>query len=386
MKDRLRLAAGHGRWGLRLPAACLAAATALLVAAPARADPLPTITSVTVDSDNHAVVKWTKAGWQGSNNVKWSTDPTLDQSTDPGYGQPLKACQQGIEPGTDSNYVYGGGRCKGDDVANKATEHVTRAVMQAGTFYFQVTVAGENHQSGNPCRHDGYYGGPVGECLTGHSSNVWKVTFTAPKGGKTPGGGEQPGGGGQTPGGGQAPGGGETPGDGGDDGEAAIDSVRGKGTIMHPDGTQERAAGGVRLARGDKILTAGSPLELTTEEATIVLDRRSSLEQGGDGSSEVKQTVLRGRAYYSITAGHWFVKTPLTGAAAFCNGFQAECRFTVERRAGSIRFRVYAGLPVIGNDRDDLVRRGFERTFRAGKAPTKPRKFRPLKGRPFWKL
>lgn len=137
------------------------------------ADPLPVIIDVTLDPSNHAVVTWTKTTAQGSNAVKWTTDPTLGTFKDGTYGGPLADCQTPArpDPSGDAQYLYGS-TCKGDDVASSATKHITRQDMQVGTYYFQVTVAGTT-------THD------TGALVSSapHYSGVFKLTVTPAKGG-----------------------------------------------------------------------------------------------------------------------------------------------------------------------------------------------------------
>lgn len=187
--------------------AALAAALALstvfasAVTTPVLADSRPSILDVTLDADNHAVVKWTKEPWQGSINVKWSTGDgqvaAPNANWDGHYGYPLVDCQTDLRPDPVLGGVWNyGEHCKGQDVADKATEAVTKEVIVPGVYYFQVSVAGENHESGRPCRYDAT---DSSECLSGHYSGVWKITFlpgddssASPSSSPDPGGGDKP--------------------------------------------------------------------------------------------------------------------------------------------------------------------------------------------------
>jgi hypothetical protein len=153
-------------------------------ARPVLADARPAIVSVTLDANNHAVVTWSKESWQGSTDVKWSTgDGTAAApyaNWDGHYGLPLVDCYgqplDGNPFGGDStkgqwNY---GKRCKGQDVADTATTATTWDELLPGVYYFQVAVAGENHQYGQPCNYQDK--GLPTECLSEHYSGVFQLT------------------------------------------------------------------------------------------------------------------------------------------------------------------------------------------------------------------
>lgn len=128
----------------------------------ASADSLPFIVNVTLDAQNHAVVTWTKQSGQGSTNVKWTKDGTDGAPWGDGsYGTPLADCEGDLRPNPagDSQWLYGRS-CKGDDVADSATKHVTKEIMQVGVYYFQVSVNGDrNHASGSPTSFAPHYSG-----------------------------------------------------------------------------------------------------------------------------------------------------------------------------------------------------------------------------------
>ena len=162
-------------------------------AGPVLADPRPSIVSITLDASNHAVVTWTKEPWQGSMSVKWSTgDGTVAApyaNWDTHYGLPLVDCYgqplEGNPFGGDStkgqwNY---GQHCKGQDVADAATTATTWDELIPGVYYFQVTVAGENDQTGQPCSY--LDKGLPTECLSPHYSDVYRLTVL-PEAGNSP--------------------------------------------------------------------------------------------------------------------------------------------------------------------------------------------------------
>ena len=72
-------------------------------ARPVLADARPSIVSVTLDANNHAVVTWSKEPWQASLDVWWSTGDGAVASPDPGwnthYGLPLVDCWGGQQNG-----------------------------------------------------------------------------------------------------------------------------------------------------------------------------------------------------------------------------------------------------------------------------------------------
>jgi hypothetical protein len=174
---------------LPLPAAALALAGLLTIggAGQVLADARPSIVSITLDANNHAVVTWTKEPWQGSVDVKWSSgDGTVaapDANWDGHYGLPLVDCYgqplDGNPYGGDStkgqwNY---GTHCKGQDVADPVTTATTWDELLPGVYYFQVEIAGENHQSGLACNYQDK--GLPTECLSGHYSDVYRLTVVA---------------------------------------------------------------------------------------------------------------------------------------------------------------------------------------------------------------
>lgn len=153
-------------------------------ARPVLADARPSIVSIKLDANSHAIVTWSKESWQGSTDVKWSTgDGTAaapDANWDGHYGLPLVDCYgqplEGNPFGGDStkgqwNY---GSHCEGQDVADAATTATTWDELFPGVYYFQVMVAGENHQSGQPCNYQDK--GLPTECLSEHYSGVFQLT------------------------------------------------------------------------------------------------------------------------------------------------------------------------------------------------------------------
>ncbi len=169
---------------LLAPLLALAALLTIGGAGPVLADARPAIVSVTLDADNHAVVTWSKESWQGSTAIKWSTgDGTVAApyaNWDAHYGLPLVDC--GGQPlagnpyggnSTKGQWDYGQ-HCKGQDVSDSATAATTWDELLPGVYYLQVTVAGEDHQTGRACSY--LNKGLPTECLTPHYSNVYRLT------------------------------------------------------------------------------------------------------------------------------------------------------------------------------------------------------------------
>ena len=153
-------------------------------AGPVLADARPSIVSVTLDANNHAVVTWSKESWQGSVDVKWSTGDGAvaapDANWDSHYGLPLVDCYGQPLSGnpyggdeTKGQWDYGQ-HCKGQDVADAATTATTWDELIPGVYYFQVEVAGENHETGQPCNYQDK--GLPTECLSPHYSGVYRLT------------------------------------------------------------------------------------------------------------------------------------------------------------------------------------------------------------------
>ncbi len=174
------------RKSMPLLAPLLALASLLTIggAGPVLADPRPSIVSITLDADNHAVVTWSKEPWQGSVDVRWSSgDGTVAApyaNWDGHYGLPLVDCYgqplNGNPYGgnsTKGQWNYGQ-HCKGQDVADTATTATTWDALLPGVYYFQVTVNGENHQTGQPCSY--LNKGLPTECLSPHYSDVGRLT------------------------------------------------------------------------------------------------------------------------------------------------------------------------------------------------------------------
>jgi hypothetical protein len=166
------------------PLLALAGLLTIVGAGPVLADARPSIVSITLDADDHAVVTWSKEPWQGSIDVKWSTgDGTVaapDANWDGHYGLPLVDCYgqplTGNPYGGDStkgqwNY---GQHCKGQDVPDASTTATTWDALLPGVYYFQVEVNGENHQTGQPCSYKDK--DLPTECLSPHYSDVGRLT------------------------------------------------------------------------------------------------------------------------------------------------------------------------------------------------------------------
>jgi hypothetical protein len=151
---------------------------------PVLADARPAIVAITLDANNHAVVTWSKESWQGSVDVKWSTGDGAAAAPDANwdghyglplvdcYGQPLSGNPYGGDE-TKGQWNYGQ-HCKGQDVADAATTATTWDELLPGVYYFQVTVNGENHQTGQPCNYQDK--GLPTECLSPHYSGVYRLT------------------------------------------------------------------------------------------------------------------------------------------------------------------------------------------------------------------
>ncbi len=156
-------------------------------AEPVLADARPSIVSITLDANNHAVVTWSKEPWQGSIDVKWSTGdgtvaaPYANWDTHYGlplvdcYGQPLAGNPFGGDS-TKGQWIYGQ-HCKGQDVSDAATTATTWDALLPGVYYFQVAVNGENHETGQPCSYKDK--GLPTECLSPHYSDVGRLTVLA---------------------------------------------------------------------------------------------------------------------------------------------------------------------------------------------------------------
>ena len=111
---------------------------------------------------------------------RWHASPRRTRTGTTHYGLPLVDCYgeplEGNPFGGDStkgqwNY---GRHCLGQDVADTATTATTWNELVPGVYYFQVTVAGENHQTGQPCSYQDK--GLPTECLSAHYSDVFKLT------------------------------------------------------------------------------------------------------------------------------------------------------------------------------------------------------------------
>jgi hypothetical protein len=169
---------------LLAPLLALAYLLTLGGAGPVLADPRPAIVSITLDASNHAVVTWSKEPWQGSIDVRWSTGdgtvaaPSANWDTHYGlplvdcYGQPLAGNPFGGDS-TKGQWNYGQ-HCRGQDVADAVTTATTWDELVPGVYYFQVTVAGENHQTGQPCSY--LDKGLPTECLSPHYSDIYRLT------------------------------------------------------------------------------------------------------------------------------------------------------------------------------------------------------------------
>jgi hypothetical protein len=176
-----------------LLAPVLALAVLLTVggAGPVLADARPSIVSITLDADNHAVVTWAKEPWQASLDVWWSSgDGTVaapDANWNGHYGWPLVDCwggQQNGQPtgrGPNTTWLYGG-HCQGQDVADEAETTTTNVALAPGTYFFQVIVAGENADTGAKCSYQDK--GLPTECLSPHYSDTYRLTVS-PLGGGT---------------------------------------------------------------------------------------------------------------------------------------------------------------------------------------------------------
>ena len=179
-----------------LPALLLAFLGLLTVGGvpPVYADARPTIVSITLDDNNHAVVTWTKESWQGSTAVKWSTGDGAVAAPyanwDGHYGLPLVDCYgqplDGNPFGGDSTHGQWnyGQHCNGQDVGDAVTKGTTWEALPPGVYYFQVTVAGEDHQTGRACNYQDKM--LPTECLSEHYSDVVRLTVR-PDSGHSPG-------------------------------------------------------------------------------------------------------------------------------------------------------------------------------------------------------
>lgn len=321
----------------------------------ASADAVPAILDVRLDDDNHAVITWRNVGSQTSNNVKWTTDGTLGATyRDGSYGTPLADCESAPRPNPsgDSQWLYGRS-CKGDDVANAATRHVTREDFQVGVYYFQVTVAGKNiHETG------------ASVSAVFHYSGVFKLTVTpAKEGGK-----DQP---------------------NIDDyfetiGEAVL---TGKPTVHRGLKPGTPVTGPFEIKEQDYIVSGGSRAKIDFKDRNVLaLDKRSGVSFSLEWAHQQS-----GRVWYSLKGRpRLFLKRVVAGQAGDVLNPRA-ATFTIQLMGDNrARIRVYSGtVTVMGNrpygapDVHVSVGPGLETLLAKGRVPTKPRKLTPEA--PFWK-
>ena len=159
-------------------------------ARPVLADARPAVVSVTLDANNHAVVTWSKEGWQGSLDVWWSSGdggvaaPYANWNGH--YGWPLVDCWGGDQNGQptgrgpNNTWLYGQ-QCQGQDVPDEATGTTTNVALAPGTYFFQVIVAGENAATGAKCSYSDK--GLPTECLSPHYSDTYRVMVAPLSGG-----------------------------------------------------------------------------------------------------------------------------------------------------------------------------------------------------------
>ena len=147
------------------------------------ADARPSIVSVTLGANDHALVTWSKEAWQASLDVWWSSADGTVAGPGPNwnghYGWPLVDCWDGDQNGQptgrgpNTTWMYGQ-HCQGQDVPDAATSTTTNVALEPGTYYFQVTIAGENATSGAKCSYQDK--GLPTECLGIHYSDAYRVT------------------------------------------------------------------------------------------------------------------------------------------------------------------------------------------------------------------
>lgn len=328
-----------------------AAFVVLALPAVVSADPPPVILDVRLDDDNRAVVTWTKQPSQGSTNVKWTTDRTLGSYRDGSYGAPLADCQMRPRenPARDSGWLYGSS-CKGDDVPNGATRHITRRAMEVGVYYFQVQISGNTiHESGTSVS------------AVPHYSGILKLTVTPAKGG------------------------GEEGEDTQNEGRKTLGEtvVTGKVSVHLPFEKGESATGRLTIQKFDQVDTGATPAKLTFKDGSVlVLDKRSRVTFLGRDES----AVLRGRVWYSLKgAPRVFFKR--VGAGVYGDVIQPRAAtFTIHavQDGFSARVRVYRGTITVARDSARVrVPQGFETQVGLRQGPAKPTTRTPET--PFWK-
>lgn len=168
---------------LLAPLLALAGLLTIGGAGPVLADARPSIVSVMLDANNHAVVTWSKETWQASLDVWWSSGDGAVAAPGPSwnghYGWPMVDCWGGDQNGQptgrgpNTTWMYGQ-HCQGQDVPDAATSTTTNVALAPGTYFFQVIVAGENAATGAKCSYSDK--GLPSECLSAHYSDVYRLT------------------------------------------------------------------------------------------------------------------------------------------------------------------------------------------------------------------
>lgn len=277
----------------------------------ASADSLPTIVNVTLDAQNHAVVTWTKLSSQETFDVKWTKDGTDGAPWGDGsYGTPLADCRVDLRPNPagDSQWLFGRS-CKGDTVANSATKHVTREIMQVGVYYFQVSVNGHtDHADGSPTS------------FAPHFSGVLKFTVDPAKARPPDEETEET----------------EETEEAGTIGEAA---VKGK---LERDG--EAVTGDVTIREYDELETSGSPAKLVFKDGgALALDKQSKVDFAVYRGKKVL-TLQRGRIWYSAKSKPRVFVKEIWGNGGNVDVVPRAATFTLQNvRANVSRLRVYKG-------------------------------------------
>lgn len=299
------------------------------------ADAPPRIVDIKLDGDNHAVVTWTM-GTQRATNVKWTTVDGTTYWPDGTYGSPLTDCQSGMRanPGGDSQWLYGV-NCKGDDVSDSATRHVTRGEMEVGVYYFQVATCGDTIHS------DGYRS----SCAR-HFSNV--VEFTVDPSAE----------------------------------EEALGEAKVTGTVyvrQAGDSNSEPVRGTLAIGEGTVVHARTAPARLTFQDGSaLVLDRRSTVSfDRTDISNQA------GRVWYSLKGNPrvFFKRIDFVESGYVLRPRSAT--FTISNQGAKVR--VYSGAVTVGTRGAGTVRvpAGFETKVVWPRPPAKPRPRTAEK--PFWK-
>jgi hypothetical protein len=327
---------------------------------PAQADSPPAISGIEVDQDGHLIVKWTKESWQGSSGISWSTSNGRVDEIGWSYGDPLSDCRGPLTFDPSLGEFHVGDHCTKVDVGSAATETVTRRVFVPGVYWFQLTVAGTNHQSGAPCHYELRY--PENECLDLHWSAVYKFTLL-PARSVAP-----------------TPSVALTPARGtglGEPSAAASASGAGQQEIVGPHQIDLQGGGRLAVAAGGRVIVNGAfNLHVTS------------------GSAYLREHLVS----FRCPAGY----QPITDGKTLTSWIGARCRtittphagvlvrgteFSVAVAPGGTTFRVFEGaleVSDLGRHKVVVVAAGQTTTVLAGIGPADPTSFDPAVAERWW--